>query len=440
MALQKTVKIFPVKTEIDLDHLIQEDRVHGSLYSNDDLFEQEMKQIFYGGWVFVGHDSEIPSAGEYQRRTIGREEVIMVRQKDDSIAVLSNRCAHRGNLMCIEKSGKTKYLTCAYHGWVYGLDGKLLDIPHPGGFPGSKDGMGLKAVRTEIYRGFVFSSFNEKIGPLDEHLGKARELIDRACDMSPTGKIRLTAGWVKQRYYSNWKMLPENDTDGYHVNYVHSSFARVVDSHYDNSAIGNEESLVSQTKDWGDGHTELYLSPSYKNYFEWLGVKENRYPEYVRQMKDSFGDERGDKILRDGPPHAAIFPNLFLGEMNIVVFEPISAHECIQWHTPMLLDGAPDDVNNRILRQSEAALGPSAFLLADDSVISERQQMALRDRADWLDVSRGLNRDSVDEHGVISGHVTDECTNRGFWRHYKKVMQKSLPQEDAQSEMPACSH
>ncbi|KRB83459.1 aromatic ring-hydroxylating oxygenase subunit alpha [Noviherbaspirillum sp. Root189] len=440
MAHQKTVKIFPAKSTIDLDYLIQEERVHGSLYTNTDLFEQEMRQIFYGGWVFVGHDSEIPAAGEYQRRTIGREEVIMVRQKDNSIAVLSNRCAHRGNLMCINKSGKTKYLTCAYHGWVYGLDGKLLDVPYPGGFPKSKEGIGLNALRTEEYRGFVFATFNEAVGPLADHLGKAKVLIDRACDMSPVGRIKLTAGWVKQRFDANWKMLPENDTDGYHVNYVHSSFARVIDSHYNAAAIATEESLVSETKDWGNGHTELFFSPSYKEYFEWLGVKGDRYPEYAQQLKNSYGEEKGDRILRDGPPHAAIFPNLFLGEMNIVIFEPVNAHQCIQWHTPMLLEGVPDEVNQRILRQSEAALGPSAFLLADDSVISERQQLAMRDQAGWLDVSRGMNRDVVDAEGIITGHVTDECTNRGFWRHYKKVMQKELPVQQKETEEPSCSH
>ena len=144
-------------------------------------------------------------------------------------------------------------------------------------------------------------------------------------------------------------------------------------------------------------------------------------------MKAAYGEEKGDNILRDGPPHATIFPNLFLGEMNIVIFLPISAHECVQWHTPMLLEGAPDEVNQRIIRNSEAAMGPSAFLLADDSVISERQQIALRDRADWLDVSRGLNREHVDEMGVVVGHVSDECTNRGFWQHYKKVMTAPSP-------------
>lgn len=412
-----------IHREEDVAQLIREDSVHGSLYTNDKLFELEMEKIFYGGWVFVGHDSEVPAIGDFQRRTLGREEVLMIRQRDQSVAVVSNRCAHRGNLMRIEYSGRAKYLTCTYHGWVYDLGGNLVDVPYPGGFTKPKSDLGLNSLRTEEYRGFIFATFAPEIEPLEAHLGKAKILIDRACEMSPTGKIKLTAGWVKQRFDANWKMLPENDTDGYHVNFTHSSFARVIDSQYDAAALGSEESLVSQTIDWGKGHAELDFSRTYKSYLLWLGVKNSeRYAEYLRLMKEQYGEDKGDQILRNGPPHATIFPNLFLGEMNIVIFLPVSTNVCVQWHTPMLLDGVPDDVNQRILRQSEAALGPSAFLLADDSVISERQQIALRDRADWLDISRGLNRSEIDADGVTTGHITDEVTNRGFWNHYKAVM------------------
>lgn len=406
----------------DVASLIEADRVHGSLYTDDAVFEQEMKKIFYDGWVFVGHDSEVVTAGEYVRRTLGREEVLMVRQRDNTVSVLVNRCAHRGNMLCIEKHGKEKYFTCTYHGWVYDLAGNLKDVPYPGGFDKPKSELGLKVVRSENYRGFVFATFNEAAPPLMDHLGRAKLLIDRSCDMSPTGRIKLTAGWAKQRFEANWKMLPENDTDGYHVNDVHASFAQVINSQYDSAVIQSEESLLSQTKAWGNGHTELYFSPTYKRHLEWLNTRADRYPDYAAQMKAHHGDAKAEDILRNGPPHAAIFPNLFLGEMNIVIFQPISANECVQWHTPMLLEGAPDELNARIIRNSEGAMGPSAFLLADDSVISERQQIALRDRAGWIDLSRGLNREHVDEMGVVVGHVTDECTNRGFWQHYKSVM------------------
>jgi phenylpropionate dioxygenase-like ring-hydroxylating dioxygenase large terminal subunit len=64
------------------------------------------------------------------------------------------------------------------------------------------------------YRGFVFASLAEAGMSLEEHLGKAVRLIDRSCDLSPEGELTLTAGWVKHRCAANWKMLPENDSDG----------------------------------------------------------------------------------------------------------------------------------------------------------------------------------------------------------------------------------
>ncbi|MBN8902838.1 MAG: hypothetical protein J0H57_17560, partial [Rhodospirillales bacterium] len=59
---------------VDVASLVETDRVHGRLYTDPAVFEQEMSRIFYGGWVFVGHDSEIPDQGQYVRRTLGREE------------------------------------------------------------------------------------------------------------------------------------------------------------------------------------------------------------------------------------------------------------------------------------------------------------------------------------------------------------------------------
>ena len=50
------------------------------------------------------------------------------------------------------------------------------------------------------------------------------------------------------------------------------------------------------------------------------------------------------------------------------------------------------------------------------------QQLALQGQSGWLDLSRGLNRE-VKKDGVITSHISDETTNRGFWNHYLKVME-----------------
>ena len=85
---------------LDYKALVRDDRIHASLYTDPRIFEDELEQIFYRGWIFVGHDSEIPRPGDYVTRPIGREPVIMVRGKDGGIAVLVNRCMHRGTMLC----------------------------------------------------------------------------------------------------------------------------------------------------------------------------------------------------------------------------------------------------------------------------------------------------------------------------------------------------
>jgi hypothetical protein len=64
---------------IDYKTLVQDDRIHASLYTDPRIFDDEMERIFRRGWVFIGHDSEVPGAGDFVTRRMGTEPVIMVR-------------------------------------------------------------------------------------------------------------------------------------------------------------------------------------------------------------------------------------------------------------------------------------------------------------------------------------------------------------------------
>ena len=88
-----------------------------------------MDRIFHAGWVFVGHDSGVPRPGDYVTRHLGREPVIMVRDKDGGIAVLVNRCMHRGTMLYSAERGSVRTFACPYHGWTYDLSGDLTTAP-----------------------------------------------------------------------------------------------------------------------------------------------------------------------------------------------------------------------------------------------------------------------------------------------------------------------
>ena len=111
---------------IRYDALVQDERVHASLYTDPLIFADEMERIFHRGWVFVGHESEIPSAGDFVTRPLGEQPVIMTRTAAGEVAVLLNRCAHRGTLVCPVERGHARVFACPYHGWTYDVDGTPL--------------------------------------------------------------------------------------------------------------------------------------------------------------------------------------------------------------------------------------------------------------------------------------------------------------------------
>lgn len=407
----------------NISGLIREHNAHSQLYTDPEIFAQEMDIIFRRSWVYVGHVSEIPNRGDYIRRTMGLEPVILTRTADD-IHVMANRCTHRGNLICQLERGNRRAFPCQYHGWVFGQNGDLLDIPFPEGADVDRSELGLKKARVEIYRGFIFATFNKESCSLDEHLGNAKQALDRAADLSPSGENILRPTWVKHLFSANWKMLSENEADGYHVNFVHDSFAKGVSlkGKYGNVLQDEEDKVTAVCRYLGKGHTELDYSPTYDRPLIWLGTAADRYPAYTAAMNARYGEERAWEIMRAGPPHTFIFPNLFLAETCLVMIQPLNVGETVNWHTPLYLKDAPEEVNRRILRQGEVAMGPSAFLTADDAIIAERQWLALRGSPAWLDLNRGKSREQFGDNGVRTSHYTDETPNRGFWRHYKSIM------------------
>ena len=415
----------PPEPESKYTRLIEPHRVHGSLYTDQDIFAEELERIWYRSWVYVGHVSEIAQPNDYVRKNIGPQDVIMTRSRDGDVHLLLNRCAHRGNLVCEDTQGNSSTFRCPYHGWTYRNTGELLGYPYNKGY-GGKGNLDLetgRVPRVGIYKGFVFGSFAEDGPTLQEHLGGAAGEIDRLVRLAPEGEIELTAGWLKHRTRANWKLLAENETDGYHPQFVHDSIFSVSSSSI--GALYSDRS-TAVTRAFGGGHSENDLRPEFRRFGEpmrWFGTTEQKVPEYVARMRELHGAAAQD-ILIEGSPHVMIFPNLFIAEIQIFVIQPLAVDMCIQHSTAIQFKGAPE-LNRRMISQTIGSVGPAGMLLADDTEMYERNQHGLAARMpEWVDVRRGMHRERTDERGFRIGAVTDEVGMRGFWEHYKQLMEK----------------
>ena len=409
------------------DHLVRANQVHGSLYTDPAIYQEELKSIWFRTWVYVGHESEIPNPNDFVMKSIGPEPVLMTRDKSGEIHLLHNRCPHRGNRVCMTEQGNARSFTCPYHGWTFANDGDLKGYPFPSGYEGvdrSELGLG-KVARVGSYRGFIFGSMAEQGPTLEQHLGAAMRSIDALCETSPEGEVQITAGFLKHKVKANWKFLVENETDGYHPSFVHASIFEVAQS-----GIGTLYSAESTavSRDFGNGHTENDLRPEFRKRdvpMSWFGTTADKLPDYVSKMNAAYGEEKARTIMIDGTPHIMIFPNLFIAEIQIFVIQPLSVNETVQHVTALQFKGAPD-LNRRLRQQTMGSVGPAGFLLADDAEMYERTQMGVQMRnPEWLYLGRGKHRERRDEDGFLIGDNTDEVPSRGIWRHYKSMMEAS---------------
>ena len=407
------------------DRLIQPGMVHGSLYRDEAIYREELEKIWFRTWVYVGHESEVSQTNDFVAKSIGPMPVLLVRDLNGEIQLLLNRCPHRGNAVCVQEKGNRSRFTCPYHSWTFANDGRLINYAFPDGYEGTdKTRLGLSKVpRVANYRGFIFGSMAAEGPSLEEHLGGARRVLDQLCDNSPTGEIEITAGFLHHRTRANWKFIHENECDGYHPAFVHSSIFQVADSRI-TDLYGADALAV--TRSFGNGHTEVDPRPEFRARdvpLSWFGTTVDKLPDYVSSMNEAYGEERARAIMIDGSPHAMIFPNLFIAEIQLFTIQPVSAVESIQHVTALQFKGAPD-INRRLRQQTMGSVGPAGFLLADDTEMYERNQRGLETREpEYLYLKRGEHRERRDEDGFLIAHSTDDMPSRAFWENYRSIME-----------------
>ena len=205
-------------------------RANRRIFTDEEIFELEMKHIFEGNWIYLAHESQLPNPGDYFTTYIGRQPVVITRDKDGELHCLINACAHRGAMLCRRKTDNRTTLTCPFHGWTFRNDGTLLKVKDPdgAGYPATFNVDGshnlTKVARFDSYRGFLFGSLNPDVVPLDEHLGDTTKVIDMLVDQSPEG-LEVLRGSSTYTFDGNWKVQAENGADGYHVTATHWNYA-----------------------------------------------------------------------------------------------------------------------------------------------------------------------------------------------------------------------
>lgn len=196
--------------------------LEGYTYWSPDHYEREIERFFRPEWRFVCHQSEVAKPGAYFRYDLGRDSVIVVRDRDGAINAFHNVCRHRGSPLVKDVSGRCQgRLVCPFHGWAFDLDGALASAPNmPAGFDPSR--WPLKRAWVEVWHGFVFVSIAQgRPAPIATRLGRADFL---GYDMD-----RLKVVWQREDIVeANWKIAWEGGLECYHCPMVHPGLLKAV--------------------------------------------------------------------------------------------------------------------------------------------------------------------------------------------------------------------
>lgn len=411
---------------VDVGELVKPDRIGGRLYRDPAIFALELERIWYRVWVYLGHESEVPRPGDFIRRQIGLQPVILLRGDDGTVRGFFNRCRHRGNLVCQRECGTADVLRCPYHGWTYATDGALLEPTFEEGYDNQlrRADFGLEPVpRVAAYRGLIFGSVAATGISLDEHLGAVKEYIDLFMDVSPTGEVDLRTGTQKLRYQGNWKFLPENSLEGdYHGFFIHR-VAFQLHSRATGLQMSSLQDVPNVIRSLPGGHmVEDYRGAAM--------APPNAKPSaaqraYFDAMEARYGEEKARVLVSTIAPLIFVFPNLIYIMTHVRRVQPVSVDETFVYYQPLLLTGVEPEINERRLREHEFGFGPAGLISPDDIEIMERNQRGVQAQGnDWAFVGRGLHRERDMPDGGTAGFTMDENQIRGMWRHYVELMQR----------------
>ena len=405
----------------DIADLVKEDRVHTSLYTDPEIFEAEIDRIFHSTWVWVAHDSQIPNKNDWITTHVGRQPVIVNRDKAGKVRVMLNRCRHRGATICEAKKGNAPGFVCPYHAWTYGVDGSLKGLPLSKGYKDfDKSEYGLIQLRVESYNGLIFATFNEDAPPLEEFLGRAKPWIDLFMKQGGGFPVKVL-GEHKFNFPGNWKIQLENTTDAYHFPVVHKSFLSSLDG--DTSELFSFMNAGGYVEDLGNGHAVMVMIPELVDLEENLDAPiPERFAELAEELRKDHSDEEVRRIVRavtGSGFNMNLFPNLSCSMAFFRVLRPLAVDETEVRHIAIGMEGGPPAANRMRLRLHEHFQGPMGFGTTDDAEAWERVQrgaQAGEDKA-WIMLNRG-----EDKTPSNAGDVTAETGMRAAYQMWKRMM------------------
>lgn len=432
--------------------------VDRAIFSDQSIFDREMRAVFDKSWLFVGHESQIRNNGDYFLSQLGREPVVVTRDNSGVVNVLLNICTHRGMPVCRYDRGNAKMFTCPYHGWTFANNGDLTGVPlRSEGYGGNLDRSKWSLIKARVacYYGSIWATFDEAAPEFEDFLGDMAFWL-REFLMSPDGDddgIEVIDGILKCEIPSNWKFGVENAAGDLYHDVSHKSVQRVglslskLRGRHTWDADKATFKLLNITFPAG-GHAvrgNLYDHANREYQSQWAAIPEVdayfRAAHYARQKRLA----EKERLLNRG---GIVFPNFIYNAANrtsITTSIPRAPGRTEIWKWVFVPKNAPqvvkDAMRNYLLRYT----GPAGMVEQDDfenwgsaqigadSILARRlpmnYQLRLGDHAKWAWPEPWIGTGALVDEGI------SEHAQRVFYDRWTEMMTgepRSLRQEVAE--------
>ena len=326
-------------------------------YVSEEVYQEEKREILFKNWTGLDVGASIPEAGDAKPINFMGMPLLIVRDRDGSIAVFQNTCRHRGMTLVAEPIKVRGVIACPYHGWCYGTKGDLRATPHVGGMGENthesikNDELGLFTVRSHVWKDIIFINVSGDAPEFEEY---ASDLLERWQEFDQPMFHGGDKSAFTMEVKTNWKLAVENYSESYHLPFIHpglNSYSRIED-HYniDEAESGSDQfcgqgTMVYKQLKADDGRT----LPEFKN----LSSKWDEGAEYV-----------------------TLFPNVLLGihrdHFFTMILQPMSLGVTLE-HTHLYYPTNPKDTpENTEIFDNNAKLWKEVF--SEDIMVVEGMQ------------------------------------------------------------------